>query len=239
MTIEAEGRHEALIDRKTWLELQDWLKQRAENRRPPAAWLWSGLLVCDHCAGNMYANKSLGGWGKQQEWRYYICGTWKRTRQCQRNAIQERHVTAETVAHLRHLYESSLDAGDIDNALAGDEIAWRDPRPGLIEQRSAIENRRNRLLDLYESGGLDVNRFLGRDNGLLSQLETINIEITEADARATELNNRQTSIALISDLLPTLETRLDSADPIQANRWLRQIFRRIIIRDRHVVRVEI
>lgn len=228
--IVSEGRHEAILDAETFAALQSYLDMRKRSLRPPGRLLWSGILHCGFCNAMMYTDRRS---------QSYHCGQHHRYRdRCAPNYISQAAVTEMVVEHLHALYQkhrSDVEAGLIDTA-PPQSAALTAIRLRLDD----LAARRLRLVELYETGRVDIATYDQRARILAAESNDLQASLTDAQREADMYNNKRETIASLEAILPTLRQRL-LADPNQAeaNRWLRGIFSRILVKDGQVTSVTV
>lgn len=224
----APGQHPAVIDAETWLELQRFLDLRSTGRRPPSRnRIWSSLLWCARCGAQMYATTSTKSHGRA--YGAYVCATRFHDRSaCLNPQIPETVVTAQIEDYI----ENELRPGLPEAGPAAPRLY--DPLPELERQRGQFADRRDRLALLFETGRIDLDAYdariaqIDQDAGRLqAQIDALLAERVDNARRARAVDQVARGALHIA------------GDPAEANRWLRQVFRRIWIDDRQIVAVEI
>lgn len=223
--------HEPAITPDRWLELQRFLAQRSDGRRPPSRnRLWSGLLYCDRCGSIMYA-----GSGKpHRAIGEYACSQRKRWHACDNPYMLERYVNEQVAEWLDAL------AADHNHAQAAsaNDLALPKP-PNLDKELADLNRRRERITALYETGRIEVEEWDRRIAEIASTEAGLRLRISSAielrQRHISALQQRQT----LADAAPLFREQIASLPAAEANRWLRQLFRRIFIDDRKVTRIEV
>lgn len=64
-------------------------------------------------------------------------------------------------------------------------------------------------------------------------------DITTARTQASHVERQSETVAMLRDVLPDLERRLMAIAPVDGNRWLREIFAEIRVRDKRIVAVRV
>jgi DNA invertase Pin-like site-specific DNA recombinase len=152
--IEAEVSVDSFVpirDRDTWLRLQSELSKRATGKRPGSA-VFSGTLRCGVCGGSMLQN----GRG------LYVCTRHKTRGTCEWNSVNEGKLLAAVKEQIKSLAGVDVAVTKLD-----------DDRQRLEDERSEIDARRRRILDLAERGHLDVEEAGRRLDALASRREAV------------------------------------------------------------------
>lgn len=224
------ARHEPAISPEKWVELQRFLAQRSDGRRPPARnRLWSGLLYCGRCGAIMYAGNDK----PHSKTGEYVCSNRKRWHTCDNTYVMERVVNEQVAEWLDALAASVQD--EITNANDRDLPA----PPNLEKELADLKRRRERITALYETGRIEVEEWDRR----VAEIASIEAGLRLQIASAIELRQRQISAAqqrqALAGAAPKFNDNLALLSAPEANRWLRQLFRRIYIDNRVVTRIEV
>lgn len=236
--IEVEGQHEALIDRATWDELQRYLDVRAQRRRPPTTSLWSGILYCDYCGGVMYTAISRSNWLPGRVYHGYHCSTHVKSRGCRWNHVTREQVTKSLIAYLTRLFQEH--ESQIEEGAKAQEAQKQEPdrEQELREQLMQIDQSRQRLIYLFTSDRLTIEDYDRATGDLRARQQAVETALTALETERKDAQRRRDNRSLVQTILPDLERRLEMTEPPQANRWLRDIFRAVYLRDGEVVRVD-
>ena len=110
------------------------------------------------------------------------------------------------------------------------------PRKELERQRATIEERRKRLIILFETGRIELDAYDIRLAELHREQSRIQHEINtleEKDAREARLARNLDAIRA------SVPRTVLAGDPAEANRWLRNLIVKVWVDDRKVVNVEL
>jgi hypothetical protein len=236
ITIEVEGQHEPLIDRATWDELQRYLDVRAQRRRPPTTSLWSGILYCDYCGGVMYTAISHSNWLPGRVYHGYHCSTHVKSRACRWNHVTREQVTKSLVAYLSDLF--SRHESEIEEGVKAQAPQQPDREQELRDQLMQIDQSRQRLVYLFTSDRLSIEDYDRATADLRARQQAVDVALTALETERKDAQRRSDNRSLVQTILPDLERRLEKTSPPEANRWLRDIFRAVYLRDGQVVRVD-
>jgi len=160
--VRVEGAWEAIVDRETFMGVQEIIQQRAPRRTHPrrvsSQYLLSGLLKCGTCGKTMTGQEAKSG-----QFAYYVCGTLLRRGRNTCNApylnvrkleafvaekIKERILTEDNLRKLVRLVNEELDSMSREYG----------ERLGVIEAELAGVNRRlGRLYDALEMGKVSLD----------------------------------------------------------------------------------
>lgn len=143
-------------------------------------------------------------------------------------------MTRGVAVYLRQQYER--DAAD----LAGmTEALAPDPLPDLERQAQALLQRRDRLTILFSLDRIGLGEFDAQRAAIQRELDAVQADITTARNQASQVERQSETVAMLRDVLPDLERRLMAIDPVDGNRWLREIFAEIRVRDKKIVAVRV
>lgn len=236
VVVEAEGQHEAIIDLATWNELQDFLDLRALRRGAPHVSLWSGILFCHDCKSIMWYTSNQSGWQPDKAYQGYHCSTYFKDKtqkryptRCNRNYIALEKITGAMVKYLENLFTEHQDRVD---ALLQPDWKGDEEREGqLVAQLVQIEAARKRLIYLFtNSETMDVDDYDREAGALQARQQVVQEELDAIPKGKESAAHKAETVSLVRQILPELEERLAVAQPQEANRWLRQIFKAVYIK---------
>jgi hypothetical protein len=231
----SEGKHEALIDVPTWLDLQALLDGRSKSRRPTSGrGLWSGILFCGVCGQRMYTDARTDKRG--QERVNYRCGSRHTGQPCGNKAVSERKATFAVGQHLRAVLATYTPDEDVEAT----GPAWQAERARLLEREiKETGEERGRLVLLFKTGRIDLDEFDALRAETAAKLDRLEVELRALREKAVNRERRTGRLAVLGELLPDLEGRLLAAPADEANRLLRQIFDAVHVVNGEVVSVEL
>jgi hypothetical protein len=177
------GKHEPIVDARTFQEAQDALRSRTRGSRGPkegaetSTWWLRDVATCFHCGAKM----SAGYAGPKEKRRYYFyC-----SKRCQNpNGKQGRTngtftPVRDVEAQAEPLVLARLEELRHDLAGPGSNVVKLAPRQDLKERRAKLDAKRAKYLEMHADG------ITTRDE-LRVQLEKIDAERMKIDALATE-----------------------------------------------------
>lgn len=231
LCIVAVGSHAPVIDPDKWLELQRFLAARSEGHRPPSRnRLWSGLLYCGKCGAVLYAGNIYDRGNGE-----YVCSQRRRYKACSNPHVSERTITEQVAAWL----EALANAPGLADTPLTDVVLAEPVRMDVDKELAELARRRERLLALFETGRIDLAAF-DRRNGEIATIENgLRLQITRQESDGKRHLAAMQQAQTLRDAASLFRTRLAELPAAQANRWLRQLFRRIVVDERIVIRVEI
>lgn len=222
----APGEHEALVELGRWLDLQRIMEARTDGRRPwSRSSVWAGMLRCGICGAPLYYH----GAG------YYFCAQRKPSlggSGCPLPYVRSSAVTSQVASFLRQALEQTVDN------LEAKPNQTLDQTSGWKRQLAEIAGQRERTVELYELRRVSLEEFDRRAAKLEAKQAELRALLVEAQNRVGEAAARRERLALLSEILPDLERRIDdAADPVEVNRWLRRLFAEIAIADGKVTEI--
>lgn len=203
--VRAENACPAIVNKKTFLQLQEILKERApirmRPRRTASPFLLSGIVYCGYCGKAL-----VGRYAKSGEFSYYVCGTldkkgagscpacYLRTEWFEAIVIEQtkKHVlTRENLIELVNLTNQELDSNMKSHHAELDAIS---------RSESDTNQRLGRLYDAIETGKVDLDDLVVRIRELRQrqeQLQSRRIEIeNQISDRKVELIDLKTMTEL-------------------------------------------
>lgn len=224
------GAHEPVAAPDRWVELQRFLAQRSDGHRPPSRnRIWSGLLYCGRCGAVMYA----GSGDPHRKVDEYVCSRRKRWHACDNPYVSERHINRQMADWLQTA------AAGFDRMKTGPDGADLPKLPNLDRELADLKRRRERITALYETERIEVEEWDRR----IAEIAEIEAGLRLQIASAIELRQRQVNAyqqrKTLAEAALTFNERIATMPAPEANRWLRQMFRRIFIDASQIVRVEL
>ena len=206
-----EGRHDALVSVETWEAVNARLSQnkRAYQRRYNGSdGLLSGLLFCGDCGARM----SIRDWGWKKKEKAYVCYSVSR---CSAAMIRsdncsnrkEVFLTSELdELVLGEIKKLALDPAAVD-ALIGEIKKETSPdAEGFGERLAEVEKQINRLLNLYQSGVMELPEINDRLSDLKEERGKLQELIEEAEAEASRKMSKPAALDALASLAGIVES---------------------------------
>jgi hypothetical protein len=229
------GQHQPLLDAATWLEVQRLLDSRAISRRPASPrGLWAGLLRCGVCGVRLYVDARRNKAG--QEYVNYRCGSRLTAERCGNPGLSERKATRLIARHLRPILAEYTPDADANLPVP---LPGADRAESLARELAGLTERRGRLILLFETGRISLEEFDARERETAAQVAQVEGDLQALRDAAGRGRRRAGRLALLAEVLPTLEQRLLAAPVTEANALLRQIFTEITIANGEVIGVDL
>lgn len=228
------GIHEPIICETDWYMASALLEHnKAINKRSykyniigpgRADNLLTGLLFCGDCGARMYARKV------SSKTKKYICHSVARTSapmiksdNCS-NRLHPFTVSELDNLVLEEIRKLSLDRSAFDSMVESCADSERSELPALHERVDEIDKQNNRLLNLYQSGLIDLKEISSRLGALKEEKEKLrqSIAILEASDTSTTADNAWEEIKDFSVVL-------DSGDAESLQRLVHSLIDRIVV----------
>lgn len=179
----ADGKHEAIIDEKTWNEAQKILNNRYhipyKQTCGPANPL-AGLIICSECKSKMVMRKLRG-----------IPRILCRNNKC--NNISNRFDTIEkTVLNGLESYLKEYKINVSSNNLKSNTESYKQQLNVLSKELGILNKQKLKLFDLLERGIYDENTFLERSNNLDERINNTISAAQEIKKIIDKENNKKT-----------------------------------------------
>jgi len=207
--VRAENVCPPIIDRGTFLKVQNLMKERMPKRVHPkrvaSPFLLSGIAYCGYCGKAL-----VGKYAKNGEFAYYVCGTLdkKGSGSCPAkylNAdkfesmvikqIKERILTRENLINLVHM---------VNEEMGSAMQSYQNELELISSTITDVNNRLERLYDAIETGKLNLDDVIVRIRELRQrqeQLQAKRIEIeSQMSDRKVELADLETVSCYVDDL---------------------------------------
>ena len=212
--VRTENACPAIIDRDTFLRVQEIMKERApakvHPRRVNSPFLLSGLSHCGHCG------KALTGrYAKSGEFAYYVCGTLDKrgAGSCPAKYLNAKKFEGAIIEQLKKRVltkENLKELVSLTNQALDSEMESHHNELDAISRAIDDTNRRlERLYDAVETGKLDLDDLALRIKELRQrqeQLQNRRIEIeNQISDRRVELIDLETMTEYITDMQAVLQ----------------------------------
>ncbi|MGE5446075.1 MAG: recombinase family protein [Ignavibacteriales bacterium] len=199
----------AIITKEIFDLAQETLRSRKvlSTRNAKREYLISGLLYCESCGCKMIGESLVQGKREKREYRYYVCWNGKRkhlSKECPIRSVKAGDIEDSVWKEIKKLLktptplkEAVLRSESIDSSDENLEDLTK-----LLENKETEEKR---LLDLYQIGKFDVEKFNSRMEKVRKEKEAISKNV-EALRERNKLNTR---LKTINELKLELETDID------------------------------
>ncbi|GAB6909485.1 putative Resolvase domain [Desulfosarcina cetonica] len=228
-----DGKHEPIIDEKTYTKVQEILarnRKTRSNRKMPSnhTYLLQGILTCGKC-GSVMTPKS--GIGRSSRYYYYQC---TKNTHVGNEGCHAKYVPAEPIENfvVERVKELTTDSAEIDRMV---EKANRDGDlkvKGLIDRKKAlagnlqeVKKKLGNIMDSIESGNLKAFDSLNRRiEALESEQAETETNLKKVDFEIDEIKKQTLSAEVMGQSFRTFRDILDKAKPQQ----LKELINRIV-----------
>ncbi|MBI4594839.1 MAG: recombinase family protein, partial [Candidatus Tectomicrobia bacterium] len=212
--VRVENAFPAIVDRKTFQQVQGLLEQRSfawlHPRRASSPYLLSGIAHCGHCGKSL-----IGSVAKSGEFSYYVCGTltkkgagscssrYLNTRKLESmvvNKIKEHILTPENLTGLVELVNEELNSNS--------EV-YQKELSNIDTEIADVTRRLERLFDSIETGkvipddlGPRIRELRGRQEKLQARKGEVQTFMLE---KKTEVPSTEEVVEYVADLRNILE----------------------------------
>ncbi|MBK5241693.1 recombinase family protein [Clostridium sp.] len=236
----ADGEHEAVIPIELWDKVQVLYKMKGGKPKKAfvSNYILTGLMKCPVCGYSMVASrtKKKRKDGTYNVNRYYVCGNWrnKGTAACNSNGIRADYAEEYVLSRVKDVVFSERILKDIVKNLNRERKDIIVPLEKELEHLSKslkdLENRKNRVFELYEDGTIDKTT-------LAQRMDTITADIEVQSNRRIQIqikleNNDSVNIPyeVVRSTLSDFQKLLEITAPEEKKSLLQLIINKITIK---------
>jgi site-specific DNA recombinase len=230
-----KGQHEPIIDEDTWKAVQTEMRRRRGQgqRSPYTRHPLSGFVFCGFCSQPMTIDCATS---KGRRYRYYTCEAEDCEKPTARNSIRadylEQDIAKLILSWLRGWEDAERYMAQFDAALARRAKSEAD---ALARTLQAKRGALRRWTDDYEAGLISRSEYYQRRHALEEEIESLEIEVVEAQGNLTALDPESIHDAL--SVLPDDPARFAEQwenEPQMVKATLRRIGFRAIHTNGHI-----
>ena len=181
------GKHEPIISRELWLQVQKIIKGNTITRPNKREFLFSGMFKCSHCGCSLVAELHKG------RYVYYHC-TGNKGGDCKRKYIPEPKIEETIVALLEQFKLSDETAQTVLKAIKKrlkENTDFSDFQALELNKRiDLLKNRLSRLLDLYTDGNIEKSDYDFKNKQWQYELDDLIVKQSQISKNYTEQINR-------------------------------------------------
>ena len=221
--VEYAGKHEPLVDEKTWQTVQAVLgSHRSGERERMHNHFLKSTVVCGQCGSRLLVQNTKNGKGVL--YPYFICARRQRLHDCSFKAVLIEVVEEQMQEVYRRLYVSEADRQEIERYLLAElaRIEGEKDRSvrSLTVRRTNLEDERRRLLQAHYAGAVPLELLKEEQDRLGRELAGIQrqLDAYQADAKLVRAHVEQ-ALDLLEDCY-----RLYMAAPDHLRKQLNQVF---------------
>ena len=237
--IEMQGKHEPLIDKKTF-DLCQYVAAKHRNfacRERKYKFLLRGFVFCKNCGMRYTAEWHTINSDKYDKIAYYHCN--KRTG-CKQPYVEMHDLETQIEDQFKLLQFSQEFIDLIAKKTKGVFEASRGEVEGekrsLINQRSAVENKRDKLEDMLLDDTIDRDIFKRKHAGLQGEIDSFQFKIEEIDKkRNVDVNLVEEVLSLTRNIYQTYK---DAPNHLKKH-YLRFFFEKIYAKDKRIYEAKV
>ncbi|MBI4087295.1 MAG: recombinase family protein [Candidatus Liptonbacteria bacterium] len=178
-----EGKHEPIISKKLFDKCQEMMAKRGRVRPDKQHhFAFAGLMKCASCGCSITAQYAKGNGGI---YTYYRCT--KKRGACDERYVSEAALAKQIKSFLQKVSLSSQDMKKVLAALEQDEKQAKESAKSevvnLKTQITALENKLEKLLDIFLSDALSTAEYAAKKNRLMSEKVRIEEKITDFETK--------------------------------------------------------
>ena len=211
--LEYSGKHEALVSPEVWQKVNDRLSQNKKAYKRAYSGsdgLLSGLLFCGDCGARM----AIRSWKKKsgEKVKKYMCYSVSRATpamiRSENCSNRKKHLTlAELDALvLEEIKKLALDPAALDPLIEESAEEAAPDLPVFQERMANVEKQLTRLLNLYQSGVMELEEIQGRLATLKEEREAVQKRLDEAEKANTGKLSKEAAIASLASLGAVIES---------------------------------
>ncbi|WP_238904417.1 recombinase family protein [Clostridium sp. YIM B02506] len=240
--IVVDGEHEAIIPMELWEKVQEMYKLKAGKPKKAfeSNYLLTGLMKCPVCGASMVAGrtKKKRKDGTYNVTRYYVCGNWrnKGTAACNSNGVRADHAEEYVLSRIKEVVFNEKVLKDIVKNLNRERkdiiIPLEKEQEQLTKSLKDLENRKNRIFELYEDGTIDKPT-------LAQRMEKITAEIDVQSKRRIQIQKELESndsvnipYEVVKNTLSNFHKLLEITAPEDKKTLLQLIINKITIKNK-------
>lgn len=212
----APGKHEPLWDDATLNTIRAHLKRRSINYRGRHNNQFTGLLRCSVCGSSLWRQGNGPRGPERIIWR---CS--------QTGPSTDGHVNIPHV-HAIDLIGKKL-AEELGKLPLNDPLTIKSPISDNVAQIADLQIQRQRLLDLYQLGQLDIPTFSQRDSALKEQIRLLEDTKHQEEARLQRKREWLATAKDLAGLAQYIPHWFERRDPNLVNHHLRALLDYIMI----------
>lgn len=237
-----DGEHEAIIPLDLWEKVQEMYKLKSGKPKKAfeSNYILTGLMKCPVCGASMVAGRTKRKRkdGTYLITRYYVCGNWrnKGTAACHSNGVRADYAEAYVLTRIEEVIFNEKILKDIVKNLNSQKkdviVPLEREQEQLIKSLRDLENRKNRVFELYEDGIIDKQN-------LAQRMENITAEIDLQYKRRLQIlkeleSNDSVNIPyeVVKDTLSNFHKLLEITAPEDKKTLLQLIISKITIRNK-------
>lgn len=176
-----DGEHEAILPTELWEKVQEMYKLKCGKPKKTfeSNYILTGLMKCPVCGASMAGGrtKKKRKDGTFSVTRYYVCGNWrnKGTSACNSNGVRADYAEEYVLTRIKEVVFNEKILKDIVRNLNKERTDVIKPlekeQEQLIRNLKELENRKNRVFELYKDGTIDKSTLAQRMEAIIADID--------------------------------------------------------------------
>ncbi len=208
-----EGRHDSLVEPELWQSVNERLSQNLQAFKRSygdSDGLLCGLLFCGDCGARM----SIRSWKKKsgEKVKKYMCYSVSRSTpamiRSENCSNRKKHLTLAELDSLvlEEIKKLALDPAALDPLIEESTEEATPDLPVFQERMASVEKQITRLLNLYQSGVVELEEIQDRLSALKEERETVQKLLDEAEKVNAGKLSKEAAIASLASLGDVIES---------------------------------
>ncbi|MCJ7604518.1 MAG: recombinase family protein [Dehalococcoidales bacterium] len=230
--ISVENACEAIVDKETFLKVQESMRDRmpakVHPRRAASPFLLSGLLFCGHCGKAL-----IGRYAKNGKFSYYVCGTQdkKGAGACPARHLSTRKFEAIVIDQIKkHVLtpENLKELVEITNRELDSNMGTLQADLDTISHSMDDTNQRlGRLYDAIETGKIGLDDLADRIRDLRSQQGQLTARRLEIEAQMADRKVELVDLNMMNEYIRDMQEVLMAGSLAERRAFIRSFVQEI------------
>ncbi|MCM3116308.1 recombinase family protein [Neobacillus sp. MER 74] len=241
-----KGLHKPIITEDTWNKAKSILEKRSgkPNRVHSGEYPLTGLLKCPSCGAGMVLGRTTNRNkdGSKRVLEYYVCGAWKNkgTSACNSNGIRTEYADSYVLGQISKFTSSDTLIKDvvkkINNRYKSNLGPIQKEYQALKKSIAAVENKRDRVLSLFEEGVLNKAELVDRLSKLNEERQVLEDRITPLEKQLDQGGHKEISFNMVKEVMTNFEMSYKATITTEQRKHLLQLLiSKITISDRRKI----
>ena len=229
----------AIIDEETFYKAQEiFERKRRVKHNLKREYLLNGLVYCGECGGRMYGTRQV--WKSKgkiiKDYFYYTCGNKTKLGKngkprCNSLAVREEVLNEDIWNKIAELFDRPKEvfaAAKYLNDKENNDSILKRQKQGLIKRKEFIKESKNKLLELYEIGDMDLDLLKERMNQHQENEKDIDLQLKEIETSFQQLARKNDILKAAQSLSGRIGKEIKKFTPDEKVRFLNTFMDKII-----------
>ncbi len=238
--VRTENACPAIIDRETFLKVQDLMKERApleiHPKRVSSPFMLSGKAYCGYCGKALVGTYAKGG-----KFSYYVCGTLNKKGS---GACQAKYINAEKFESLviEQINKRIFSKDHLINLvrMVNEEVdstmcSFQNELNLIIDTIEDVNHRLEHLYDAIETGKLDLDDVVLRIRELRSRQDQLQARRMEIESQMSDRKVELADLEGITDCVDDLRELLTEGSTAERRTFIRGFVKEVKVTGNEVV----